>query len=119
MPVIEPLFIFLFTGIVSMSAALSAGAINKMPEEDKPAIANSRNGLMAIVLAGNVAAVALLFSAAYGFYNLDWYIPLACVFISFPVVHLVAIQPMLGDVKALFVMSPLALLSLPVLYLYW
>ena len=36
MPVIEPLIIFIITGIVSMSAALSAGAINKLADEDKP-----------------------------------------------------------------------------------
>lgn len=119
MPVIEPLIIFIVTGIVSMSAALSAGAINKLPEEDKPAIAKSRNGLMQIVLAGNVAAVGLLFSAAYGFYNLDWWIPLSCVFVSFPVIHILFIQKILGDVKALFVMAPLAFISLFVLYLYW
>lgn len=119
MPSIDPLIIFLVTGVVSMSAALCAGALNKLPEEDKPAFAHSKNGMMAILLAGNVAAVALLFSAAFGFNKLDWWIPLLCVFVTFPIAHYVVIQQVLGDVKGLFVMSPLALVALPVLYLYW
>ncbi len=119
MPNLDPLLIFLVTGMVSMSAALSAGALNKLPDEDKPAFATTRNGMVAVVMAGNVAAVALLFSAAYGFYNLDWWIPLLCLFITFPVVQKVFIERILGDLKTLFVMTPLVVASLVVLYLYW
>lgn len=119
MPTIEPLIIFLVTGIVSMSAALSAGALNKLPEEDKPAFTSTRNGMVTIVMLGNIAALTLLFSAAYGFMNLEWWIALLCVFISFPVVHVVVIQQMFGDFKALLLMTPLVLLSIPVLYVYW
>ncbi|WP_415905484.1 hypothetical protein ACMXYW_05320 [Neptuniibacter sp. QD48_55] len=118
-PSIDPLIIFLVSGVFSMSGALSAGAINKLPEEDKPEFAHKRNGLMTIVMAGNLAAVALLFSMAYGFSNLDWWIPLLCMFITFPVVHLVILQPMLGELKTLFLSSIISAVSLVVLYLYW
>jgi len=102
-----------------MSAALSAGAINKLPEEDKPAFATTRNGMVTIIMMGNVAALTLLFSMAYGFYNLEWWIALLCMFISFPVIHVVIVQQMLGDVKALLLMSPFVLLSIPTLYYFW
>ena len=115
----DPLIIFLVTGMVSMSAALSAGAINKLPEEDKPAFASTRNGMVTIIMAGNVAALTLLFSMAYGFINLAWWIPLLCMFITFPVVHVVVLQQMLGDVKAVFLMSPLVIAAIPALYYYW
>jgi len=118
-PSIDPLIIFLVTGMFSMSAALSAGAINKLAEEDKPAFAHKRNGMVTIVMAGNLAAVALLFSMAYGFSNLDWWIPLLCMFITFPVIHLVVIQPMLGELKSLFLATPAVIASLVALYLYW
>jgi|TARA_R110002050_G_scaffold72766_3_gene156741 hypothetical protein len=118
-PIIDPLIIFLLTGVVSMSAALSAGAINKLSEEDKPALARTRNGMVAIVMLGNIAALTLVFSAAYGFVNLEWWIALLCVFISFPVVHVIVIQQVLGEFKALMLMSPLVVLSIPILYLYW
>ncbi|WP_299179353.1 hypothetical protein [uncultured Neptuniibacter sp.] len=119
MPHIEPLIIFLVTGMVSMSAALSAGALNKLPDEDKPAFASGRNGMVTIIMAGNLAAITLLFSMAYGFSNLDWWIPLLCMFITFPVAHVVVIQQVLGDVKTLLLASPLVIGSMVALYLYW
>jgi hypothetical protein len=118
-PIIDPLIIFLVTGVVSMSAALSAGAINKLPEEDKPAFATTRNGMVTIIMMGNIAALTLLFSAAYGISNLEWWIVVLCVFISFPVVHVVGIQQMFGEVKALILTSPLVLISAAALYYYW
>lgn len=113
------LYVFLATGLVSMSAALSAGAINKLSEEDKPGFAKSRNGAVTVVMAGNVAALTLLFSMAFGFLKLDWWIPLSCMFISFPVIHVVLIQRLLGDVKTLFLMAPLVIVSAVALYYYW
>lgn len=102
-----------------MSAALSAGAINKLSEEDKPAFATTRNGMVTIIMMGNIAALTLLFSAAYGISNLEWWIVVLCVFISFPVVHVVGIQQMFGEVKALILTSPLVLISAAALYYYW
>lgn len=113
------LVIFCVTGFVAMSAALSAGAINKLADEDKPEFAKSRNGLMTIVLSGNLAALTLIGAMAYGFRSLDWWIPLSCMFVSFPVVHLLLIQRLLGELKALMLMMPLVIASIGVLYYYW
>lgn len=119
MPILDPLIIFVVTGMVSMSGALCAGAINKLPDEDKPAFASTREGMTKIVLAGNLAAVTFIFAAAYGFSHLDWWIPLVCMFITFPVFHYVVVQQLLGNVKGLWATMALSLASLPVLYLYW
>lgn len=119
MPYIDPLFIFIVTGMVSMSGALCAGAINKLPEEDKPDFASTREGMTKIVLAGNFSAIAFIFAAAFGFSHIDWWIPLVCMFITFPVFHYVVVQSVLGNIKGLWVMTFLSLVSLPVLYLYW
>ncbi|MDF2180977.1 hypothetical protein [Neptuniibacter sp. CAU 1671] len=116
---VDPLIIFLATGMVTMSAALSAGAINKLPEDQKPSFASTRNGMVAVIMAGNISAITLLFAMAYGFLKLDWWIPLICMFISFPVVHVLVIQRVLGDLKALVLMLPLVIAAMPVLYYYW
>lgn len=119
MPYLDPLFIFVVTGMVSMSGALCAGGINKLPEEEKPEFAATREGMTKIVIAGNLAAVAFIFAAAYGFSHLDWWIPLLCMFVTFPVFHFVVVQQLLGNVKGLWITTFLSIVSLPVLYLYW
>ncbi|MDI3326813.1 hypothetical protein QKW35_20745 [Pontibacterium granulatum] len=113
------LYVFLATGLVSMSAALSAGAINKLPDEDKPEFAKSRNGLVAVIMSGNYSVLTLLFAMAFGVLKLDWWIPLSCLFISFPVIHVVVLQRLFGDVKNLFIMMPLVIASGFALYYYW
>ena len=115
----DSLLIFLLSGLVSMSAALSAGALNKLPEEQKPAFLTSQNGLVAVMVLGNIAALTLIGALAYGFSRLDWWVPLSCVFISFPVVHFVAIQRLLGDLVNVFVSGVLTILAVPVLWYFW
>ncbi len=92
----DSLLIFLLTGLVSMSAALSAGALNKIPEDRKPSFLTNRNGLVTVMVLGNISALTLIGALAYGFSRLEWWVPLSCVFISFPVVHFVAIQRLSG-----------------------
>ncbi|KDE38917.1 hypothetical protein ADINL_2046 [Nitrincola lacisaponensis] len=115
----DALLIFLLTGLVSMSAALSAGALNKLPEADKPSFLQNANGLVIVMVLGNLAALTLIGSLAYGFSRLDWWIPLSCVFITFPVVHLVIIKRLLGDLTNVFVCGGLTMISIPVLWWYW
>ncbi|MBV0932951.1 hypothetical protein [Marinobacterium weihaiense] len=115
----EALYLFLVTGVVSMSAALSAGALNKLPEDQRPAFMSSRNGLVAVVMAGNLGALTLIGALAYGVRHLDWWIPVSCLFVTFPLIHMVVIQRLLGDMKALFVMLPLVVVSIGALYYFW
>lgn len=115
----QTLYIFLFTGLVSMSAALSAGALNKLPEAERPAWMQIRNRQVMIVLAGNLAALTLVAAMAYGFLTLHWSIPLSSMFISFPLVHVALIQRLLGEARALLLMMPLVLVAVVTLYVYW
>ena len=91
----EALYLFLATGVVSMSAALSAGALNKLPEDKRPSFMSSRNGLVAVIMAGNLGALTLIGALAYGVRNLDWWIPVSCLFITFPLVHVALFQRLL------------------------
>ncbi|WP_028469992.1 hypothetical protein [Neptunomonas japonica] len=115
----DPIFTFLITGFVSMSAALSAGAINKLPDEQKTGKLAERNTQVAIIMAGNLAALAMIGAMAFGMLNLVWWIPLVCLFISFPVVHILVMQRLIGDVKNLILMTPLVIGSIATLYYYW
>lgn len=115
----ESLYIFLFTGVVSMSSALSIGSINKMDEADRPSWAQVRRNMMLLVLTGNVAALTLVGSMAYGFQLLHWSIPLSSIFITFPVIHQLIAAKFLGVVKPLVVTIPLTFASAVMLYLNW
>lgn len=115
----DSLLIFLLTGLVSMSAALSAGALNKLPEDQKPAFLTNQNGLVTVMVLGNISALTLIGALAFGFSRLDWWIPLSCVFITFPVVHFVVIQRLLGDLMNVFISGVLAIISAAVLVYFW
>lgn len=115
----EPLFVFLFSGFVAMSAALSARDINKLPEEQKTGRLASRNVQVAVVFAGNLAALTLVGALAYGMRQLEWWIPLVCVFISFPVVHFVFFQRLWSDLINLSLMTLLVIVAIAALYYYW
>ncbi|TCK08149.1 hypothetical protein [Marinobacterium mangrovicola] len=116
---VEPLYIFLFAGVVSMSLALSAGALNKLTPEQKPPFMQKPNGQIAVVMAGNLGAITLLGAMAFGFLKLHWSIPLSCMFITFPVVHILLFQRLLGDFKSLVLMVPLVVIAAVSLYYYW
>jgi len=115
----DTLMIFLLTGLVSMSAALSAGALNKLPEDLRSGFLKSRNGPVTVIMIGNFAALTLIGALAFGFRKLDWWIPLTCIFLTFPVVHILFLQRLLGNLRNLFLMAPLVLVSIVVLYLNW
>lgn len=115
----DPLLIFLFSGCVSMSAALSAGALNKLPNEQRPGWLARPALQIVLVLMGNLAAVTLLAAIVFGFQQLTLWVTLLGIFITFPVVHLLLVQRLLGERIGLFIMMPLVLLSIGLLYYSW
>ncbi|MDO6564359.1 hypothetical protein Q4488_13265 [Amphritea sp. 1_MG-2023] len=115
----EPLILFLFAGFVSMSTALSAGQLNKLPDADKSDFLKSRNGAVWVVMTGNVGALTLVAALAYGFRLLDWWIPLSSIFLSFPAISVGVTQRLFGDKVNLLIMLPLTLLSAGLLYYFW
>jgi len=115
----EALYIFLAAGVVSMAAALSASALNKLPEASREDWFKTKNAQVAVILGGNLAALSLLGAMAYGFLTLHWSIPLSCMFITFPIIHIVVLQRLLGDVKTLFLTLPLVVIADIYLYINW
>jgi len=116
---VDPIILFLITGFVSMSAALSAGALNKEPKDQKEGFLATNNGSLFVVMAGNLAAVTLLGSMAYGFKHLHWAVPLSCMFVSFPLVHILLLQRVLGNKWSLLTMIAPTLISAVALYWFW
>lgn len=115
----NPMILFLIAGFVSMSAALSAGALNKVPKDQREGFLATNNGALFVVMAGNLAAVTLLGAMAYGFKHLHWALPLSCMFVSFPMVHILLVQRLLGIKWSLLVMIVPSLISACALYFYW
>lgn len=116
---LEPVYIFLVTGLVCMSAALSAGALNKLPEEKRPVFMQDPSGHVRVMLLGNVGALTLIGALAYGFSRLDWWIPLSSVFVTFPVIHYLFMQRFIGDARNIHICGLLAVLSAPLLWYVW
>ncbi|EPJ44963.1 MAG: hypothetical protein OFPII_31070 [Osedax symbiont Rs1] len=111
--------LFLVTGFVSMSAALSASALNKVPKEQRTGFLATNNGALCVVMAGNIAAATLLAAMAYGFKNLHWALPLSCMFISFPLVHILVMQKIIGNKRTFYMMIIPTVISASSLYIYW
>jgi hypothetical protein len=113
------MILFLIAGFVSMSTALSAGALNKVPKDQRVGFFSTNNGALFAVMAGNVAAVTLIGAMAYGFKNLHWALPLSCMFISFPMVHILLMQRLLGAKWSLLIMLLPTIVSAVLLYINW
>lgn len=111
--------LFLFAGLVSMSGALSAGALNKLPVEERPGFMRKPSGQTTIIMVGNLAAVTLLAAMVYGFKTQEWWVPLSCLLVSFPVVHLLFLKRLLGDFKNLWLMLVLVIVAIVLMYLNW
>ena len=102
-----------------MSLALSAGQLNKLTDEDKPTFLQSRNGMVVVIMAGNIGALTLIGALAYGFRLLEWWIPLSSIFLTFPALSVGISQRMFGNKVNLFIMLPLTLISAGLLFRFW
>lgn len=117
----ESLIIFLISGLVSMSAALSGGALNKQTDQEKPSWLRSDRARVSVIFAGNYAALTLVGAMAFGFLNeqIHWSIPLSSIFLTFPLIHILFIQKLLGDARALLLMMPVVIACSVILYVNW
>lgn len=115
----EPLIIFLIIGGLSMSAALSAGEINKLPTEEKPEFINTRVGMLGVLIGGNIAVLMLAVTIYYGIQYLKWWLVTLCVLITFPAFYKLIICNLLKPVVALLLTTILTLALIPVLYYFW
>lgn len=115
----DPILVFLLSGAFSMSAAISASKLLKRPLEDRPKWAQSTTGARNVLLLGNLFGLILVAAIWFGIAHLTWWIPLACLFITFPILHVLILERMLGDVKGFVFGGVLAVASIVPLALVW
>lgn len=104
------LVLFALSALVAMTAALSAGAINKQDSLDKP---------VGLIILGNISALILIIAAAFGFSRLSWWIPLTTILITVPIIHHVLLQRIMNDKMIVIICGSLSIISLPFLIYNW
>ena len=110
---------FLLSGLFPMSAALAAAKLMKLPEAERPAWIATESGMKRMIWLGNLCGVVLLGALWYGFTHLDWWVPLLCLVLTFPVIHLVLIERLFGMSKSFMFSVTLSMAVPGLLWLYW
>ncbi|WP_207063427.1 hypothetical protein [Motiliproteus sp. SC1-56] len=115
----DPTVVFGLAGAFSMSAAIAASKLLKLPAEEQPAWARGTRGNKRVLIAGNLCALVLVAAMVFGVTHLAWWIPVLCLFITFPVVHVIILEPLLGLARALIVGALGALMGAVLIGLFW
>ncbi|RDE22839.1 hypothetical protein DV711_09745 [Motiliproteus coralliicola] len=115
----EPIIVFLLCGVFPMSAAIAASKLMKMPEEERPAWVREEAKLQRVVMLGNLFGLVLIAALWYGFTRLEWWIPVLCLVLTFPVIHLMVIERLFGLSKSFMFSGALSLASPVLLWLHW
>lgn len=115
----EAIIVFGVVGAFAMSAALCANQLLKLPEEEQPEWVRGKSGNTKVLMAGNLYSAVLVATIVYGFFHLQWWIPLVCLVLTFPVIHVVILEKLLGLSKGFFISGTLAVLGSPALWLFW
>ncbi len=115
----DPILVFLIVGTFAMSASISASKLLKLPEEEQPAWMQGNSGKVRVLIGGNVFAVTLVAAFVYGLFHVTWWIPVACLFITFPVMHVVNLEKLLGAEKGFFICGGVAVASSVLIWLFW
>ncbi len=102
-----------------MSAALFASKLIKLDEEKAPAWVQTKEGKTKAVLAGNLFGIILVAAMVFGFVHLAWWIPIACVVITFPALHVIVFERLFSESKGVVVCGALAAASSGLLWFYW
>jgi hypothetical protein len=116
---LDPIIIFILSGLFPMSAAIAAGKLMKLPEDQRPAWIEGESGLRNVVLLGNLFGVILIAALWFGFTHVAWWIPLLCLVITFPVIHVVVIERLFGLSKSFMFSGALSLAATGLLWLHW
>lgn len=115
----EPMLVFLLSGTFSMSAAIATSKLLKRPDEERPSWLQSTSSARKVLLLGNLFALVLVAAMWFGITHLTWWIPIACLFITFPVIHVLILERLFGDVKGMVVCGAASVASTGLLWLHW
>ncbi len=116
---LDPIIIFLLSGLFPMSAAIAASKLMKLTEEQRPSWIQGESGLRNVVLLGNLFGLILIAALWYGFTHVEWWIPLLCLVITFPVVHVIIIERLFGLSKSFMFSGALSIAATGLLWLHW
>ncbi|WP_133251270.1 hypothetical protein [Pokkaliibacter plantistimulans] len=101
---------FLLGGTFSMSAALSVQALMKK---------NASEITAELMIWGNLGALVLILSAVYGALNLNGWMVLCSLFVTFPILHFVILKKILSGRLAARVYGALSALPAVWMILNW
>ncbi|MFP8965405.1 hypothetical protein ACKC9G_02320 [Pokkaliibacter sp. CJK22405] len=93
-----------------MAAALSVQQLMKKTPDSMTA---------ELVIWGNLAALALIFSIVFGAYHLTLWMVLGSVLVTFPILYFVILQRILKGAMAARIYGVIGLLSAAGLYFQW
>lgn len=102
-----------------MSAALFAGKLIKLDVEKAPDWVKSQEGKTKVLLGGNLFGLIFVIAVVYGFMHLAWWIPLACMVVTFPAFHVIVLERLFSLSKGFFISGFIALASTGFLWFYW
>ncbi len=115
----DPILVFLIAGTFAMSASISASKLLKLPVEEQPGWMQGKSGNVRVLLGGNLFALILVATVVFGVYHLTWWVPVACLFITFPVLHVIILERLLGPAKGFMFSGFAAIASTPLLWIFW
>lgn len=113
------MLVFLLAGTFSMSASICASKLLKLPEEEQPQWVRGKSGKVRVLLTGNLFAVLLVAAMVYGVMHLTWWIPVVCLFITFPVLHVVILERLLGASRGFLFSGVLSVGAAVLMGVYW
>lgn len=124
----EPLYIFTLTGAFAMGAALSARQVSHDVLDQNQQAHEASDGVELptkltvpgiYLVAGNIAAMALIACLVYGGQNLIWWIPVSFLIVSFPAIYHIFLRRMLTPKLGSLVYTGLALIGLVPILQSW
>ena len=108
----DPLAIFLITGQICTIGFKGSLSVKRSPPSlEIDLFRLSEGGQSALNLFFIVSGFCHFFIVVYGFFHLDWWIPVVATVIGFPFTHHLFIRPIISDIFSMIIGTALSLPS--------
>ena len=107
----EPLPLFLIVGQIQLAAFKGAHNVLRSPLLDRPPWALREPGHSIMGLLFSISGLCFAFTLVYGFFHLEWWIPLVALILGFPFAYYLFIRPITGDIFPMTVGSLLSVIG--------
>jgi hypothetical protein len=114
----DPLAIFLIVGQVQLAAMKSSLTVNQASPVYWPSWALKEPGRSIMPLFFTVSGLCFFGTMVFGFFHLEWWIPLVCLVIVFPFVHL-AIRFVIPDAAIMILGTAISLVGAILVAIEW